>query len=319
MKLFSIVFLFVALALFVTSRILAHSIESRFPPIGEFRMVGGVKMHFTDHQPVTKTDHLPVVFIHGASGNLRDLQSPLLASLEGKARLVFVDRPGQGYSERGSDDDMRLPWGQARIISLLLKDLGFEKAIIVGHSLGGSTAAAFAVNHPDQTGGLVFLAPATHPWPGAGTAWYYTIANLPVVGWLFTELVAVPAGILKYSGSVESVFTPNPAPENYEERSGTKLVLRPDVFRYNAQDVKSLFDAVSEISPRYGEISVPTSIITGDRDDVVLANIHSVGLARDIKGSKLIWIEAEGHMPAWTHPELVAEEIDRVNSEAKAR
>jgi len=319
MKLFAILTVCVVLVLFVASRYLAYSIEQQFPPIGEFRTVGGIKMHFTDHRADVETDHYPVVFIHGASGNLRDLEAPLLAQLEGTARLVFVDRPGHGYSERGNDADIHLPWGQARAISLLLDELGIEKAIIVGHSLGGSIAAAFGVNYPERTAGLVFLAPATHPWPGAGVTWYYDIADLPVIGRLFNELVAVPAGILKYAVSVDGVFKPNKTPRKYKERSGTMLVLRPDVFRYNARDVKSLYGAVSEISPRYREITAPTSILTGDKDDVVLANIHSIGLERDIKGSKLIWIKNEGHMPAWTHPELVADEIHRVNREALAR
>jgi pimeloyl-ACP methyl ester carboxylesterase len=297
---------------------LAYSIEQQFPPEGEFRTVGGIKLHYTDHNPIIATTHYPVVFIHGASGNLRDLEAPLLPVLEGKARLIFVDRPGHGYSERGEDPDIHLPWGQARMISLLLKDLGIEKAIVVGHSLGGSTAAAFAVNHPDQTAGLVFLAPATHPWPGAGVNWYYDVANLPVVGRLFCELLAVPAGILKYAISVDGVFKPDKAPRRYKERSGTMLVLRPDIFRYNARDVKSLYDAVSEISPRYPQITMPTSIITGDSDDVVLANVHSTGLERDIKGSKLVWLENTGHMPAWTHPDVVEQEIERVNLEAIA-
>ena len=43
----------------------------------------------------------PIVFIHGASANLQDQMVPLRPLLEGRAELLFFDRPGHGWSERG--------------------------------------------------------------------------------------------------------------------------------------------------------------------------------------------------------------------------
>ncbi len=304
--------------LLLTSRYLAYRVEARFPPTGQFVEVEGQRIHFTEHPAGPDGDLLPVVFLHGASGNLRDLEAPILDRLKDKGRLIFVDRPGHGYSERGERDDIHLPTGQAAVLSKLLETIEVRKAIIVGHSLGGAIASAFAVNHPEQTAGLVFLAPATHPWPGGGVTWYYGAAVVPIAGRMFTELLAIPAGQLRYGDGVRGVFKPEKMPDDYEERSATRLVLRPDVFRYNAQDVTSLYDAVATISPRYTEISVPTSIITGDSDDVVLANVHSTGLETDITGSKLVWLKGVGHAPIWTASEIVASEIERVSREATA-
>ena len=73
------------------------------------------------------------------------------------------------------------------------------------------------------------------------------------------------------------------------------------------------------LSPRYGEIDAPVSIITGDSDDIVLAEVHSKGLERDIRGAKLVWLPGEGHAPAWTNPQAVISEIERVSAAAKAR
>ena len=165
----------------------------------------------------------------------------------------------------------------------------------------------------DQAAGLVFLAPATHPWPGGEVTWYYHLTTIPVVGWAFSELLAAPAGYLQYRNALKGVFEPNRVPSDYPERSGTRLVLRPHVFRHNADDVTSLYDAVRNMSKRYHEINLPTSIITGDSDGVVLAEIHSKGLEEDISGAKLIWLENTGHMPAWTDASLVADEILRIS------
>jgi len=145
------------------------------------------------------------------------------------------------------------------------------------------------------------------------------VTQLPVIGWLFSELLAVPAGQLLYKDGVKGVFKPQKLPDNYEALSATRLVLRPDVFRHNAHDVTSLYGAVVELSPRYREISAPTSIITGDSDDVVLAEIHSKGLEADIEGANLVWLDGVGHSPIWTNTDTVIEEIERVSAQALSR
>ena len=319
MKLLLLLCFVAILVLYGASQYLARHVAAQYPPKGRFADIEDVRLHYTDYVAGENADLLPVVFIHGASGNLREQEGVILDHLKSRGRLIFFDRPGHGYSSRGSADDIHLPAGQARILSGLLATLGVEKAILVGHSLGGAVAAAFAVNHPDQLAGLVFLTPATHPWPGGRVTWYYRLTRMPVIGWLFSELLAVPGGHLRYHDGVAEVFAPQRTPEAYEKKSGTRLVLRPSAFRNNAMDVASLYDAVSALSPRYGEIDVPVSIITGDSDDIVLAEVHSKGLERDVKGAKLVWLPGEGHAPAWTNPQAVIGEIERVNAIAKGR
>lgn len=307
------------LALFFVSKFLVYNSEQLFPAKGHFAEIEGIKIHYTDHPGVGETDLLPMVFIHGASGNLRDLEAPMVPKLKGRGRMIFVDRPGHGYSQRGDAKDMHLPYGQARIVSKLLKSLNIERAIIIGHSYGGSIAAAFAIQSPSQAAGLLFLAPATHPWPKADTSWYYKVADVKGLGWFFSLTLAEPIGQFLYPGGVKEVFRPNNVPENYMALSGTRLVLRPSEFWYNAQDVEALHGAVVEMSPQYKNIKMPTSIISGDKDEIVVAEIHSVGLERDIEGAKLTWLHDTGHMPAWTNPDEVITEIERLNKEAKRK
>ncbi|MCB1385214.1 MAG: alpha/beta hydrolase [Nitratireductor sp.] len=296
---------------------LTRQTNEAYPPVGDFAEIGDVRLHYTDYPAEGDADLPPLLFIHGASGNLREQQGVLLDKLRGRARLIFVDRPGHGHSTRGGAADMHLPSGQARILSGLLGKLGIDRAIVIGHSYGASVAASLAVEHPGQVAGLVFLAPATHPWPGGGVTWYYDVTALPVIGYLFSELIAVPAGHLRYRKGVGEIFAPEKTPPRYAEISATQLVLRPQTFRNNAADVTSLYGFVRAFSQRYREIAVPTSILSGDSDDVVLAHIHSEGLARDIEGSKLVWLEGVGHAPAWTRPDAVIAEIERVAGEIR--
>ncbi|MDG4903432.1 MULTISPECIES: alpha/beta hydrolase [unclassified Mesorhizobium] len=281
-------------------------IERRNPPIGAFADIDGARIHYV-HVPAAGAGLPSVVFIHGASANLKDQMLPLRPLLEGRAELLFLDRPGFGWSERGDNETLA---AQADTVAALMDRLGIARAIIVGHSFGGAVTTAFARQHPQKTLGLVFLAPVSHPWPGGATAWYYKLTAVPVVGWLFSETIAYAAGMLRIGNATACVFSPNNVPKGYIGKASIPLVLRPPAFRANARDVAQLYDYVRAASPGYREIRAPTLVISGDRDKVVYATVHSVGLERDIPGAELVWVANLGHKPDWIAPDLVVGAIE---------
>lgn len=296
------------LVLIGVTRIGVWLIDRRNPPAGEFVEIGGADIHYV-HVPAPADAELPpLVFIHGASANLKDQMAPLRPLLEGRAEMLFFDRPGHGWSERGSGNET--PEGQAKTLAALLDRLGIGKAIVVGHSFGGVVTAAFALQHPEKVAGLVFVSAATHPWPGGGTSWYYELAPVPVIGWLFSETLAYPAGMLRMAAATDCVFAPNHTPENYLARASIALVLRPAPFRANAVDVRGLYAFALANAPRYPEIAAPTVVISGDQHTVVYEELHSLGLARDIPGAKLVWVKNLGHKPDWIAPDLIVGAID---------
>ena len=193
--------------------------------------------------------------------------------------------------------------------------LGIAKAIVVAHSFGGAITTAVARRHPEKTQGLVFLSPASHPWPGGATAWYYKLTAIPAIGWLFSETLAYPAGMLQIGGATSCVFSPNGVPDLYLENAAIPLVLRPSAFRANARDVAQLYDYVRAAAPGYRAIKAPTIVISGDRDKVVYATVHSIGLERDIPGAELVWVHNLGHKPDWIAPDLIVGAIRKVAGE----
>lgn len=289
----------------------ARAILRENPNTGELIDIGGYRMNSV-HLPQPAGADLPaLVFVHGASGNLRDQQHAFQTVLQGRAQMLFVDRPGHGYSERGGSEN-DFPDGQADAIARLMDKRGIASAIIVGHSFGGAIVASFAVRHPEKTAGLLLLAPATHPWPG-GVDWYYNVAANRWLGWLFSHAIALPAGLSRLDGGTRSVFRPNRRPDDYVEATAPALVLRPKTFRYNAIDVANLNAYVARMQPRYKEITAPTVIITGDHDDVVAEEIHSRGLARDIPHSELVWIHNLGHKPDYIVTDIAISAIEKIS------
>lgn len=299
----------------IVTRIRARAIEAQYPNIGTLTDVGGFGLNALHVPAGPDADLPPIVFIHGASGNLRDQVGAFLEPLRGRAELLFVDRPGHGYSERGGPEN-DTPYGQANAIARLMEKNGIERAIIVGHSFGGAIAASFGVLHPNKVEGLVFLASATHPWPG-GVDWYYHVASAPVIGLIFSHTVALQAGMTRITPATAHVFAPNPAPSSYIADTGPALVLRPSAFRANATDVAGLLDYVTRFAPRYREIEKPTVIITGDSDEIVLEEIHSKGLARDIEGSELVWIKGLGHKPDYVVTDIVIAALEKITGQPR--
>lgn len=308
-----IALLLAALSLALASWLLALRISRRHPAHGRFAEIAGLRIHHVDEGP--RDDRLPVVVLHGASGSLDEPRSALGPVLPHR-RAIYLDRPGHGYSERGHRE-MSAPAEQAGIVAGLLDHLGIDRAVVVGHSWGASVAAAFAVLHPERTGGLVFVAPATHPWPG-GVTWYYRLSGTPLVGRLFAHTVAPLAGLTVLRAATAAVFAPDPVPLDYVERARVALVLRPGSFLANARDVAGLKPRVAAFETRYREIRAPAVIVTGDRDGVVWPSIHADGLARDIPGAELVLLPGTGHMPHHVHPQVIVDAIDRVTRRSMA-
>lgn len=312
----AVAFLLVILfALVGVTRFGAWQIERRNPPVGEFADINGARIHYVHVPAPANADLPPIVFIHGASANLKDQMLPIRPLLEGRAELLFFDRPGHGWSSRGPDNES--PRAQANTLAALMDHVGMKQAILVGHSFGGAMTTAFAIEHKEHTLGVVFLAAATHPWAGGKTSWYYELTALPVIGRIFAETVAYPAGQSRMAAATGCVFAPNKVPDGYLDNASISLVLRPGTFRSNATDVESLYDYALAMQPRYPEIAAPTVVISGDYDTVVYEEIHSNGLARDIPKSELIWVHNLGHKPDWIAPDLTVAAIEKVSGKER--
>lgn len=310
-----------ALLLFAMSHVAARAVERQYPPAGRFVDVNGVRVHLVEWgQPDPLRPSL--LFVHGASSNHREFMlamgEGIRARLEPDQHCLFVDRPGQGASERRVGDHS--PRVQADRLMTAAQACGAQRCIVIGHSWGGSVVAQMAVHHQQSVHGAVFAAPATHPWQGGGWGgvdWYYGVACLPIIGWLFTRLMALPAGWFQIEAGVNNVFNPETPTPGYAQRLGARLVLRPASFQANANDVFRLRPFVKREAASYGRIACPVHIVTGDQDAVVWPHVHSDGLERDIDGARKHLIDKGGHMPHHTQAQLMLDLITSMMADGR--
>jgi len=283
-------------------------IERQYPPEGRFVEVTGGRLHVLERgQP----DAPVVVLLHGASGNLQDVDAALGAPLATRYRVIMIDRPGHGWSDRPGGEDGASPARQAALVAQALAKLGVARAILVGVSWSGALATNYALTFPDRVAGLVLLAPVSHPWPG-GIAWNYRLASMPVLGPLLVRTALMPLAYPMMDRLVRAAFAPQAMPDGYPARAALALALRPTEFLANARDVADLKANVTLQAHRYGEIRVPAVIVAGDRDTTVSPDIHSKALAAAIPNAKLIILSGVGHIVHHAKAELVICEIDAI-------
>lgn len=305
--LIALVLVAVGLALF--SEMTRAEVEQRYPPRGAFVAVEGGRLHYRERGPDGQSRGT-VVLVHGASSNHADLLATLGPELS-HYRVIAIDRPGHGWSERLAGRAMADPGRQAQALMQGLDQIVPERFALVAHSLGGAASTRIALDRPERLSGLILLGAVTHPWPG-GIAWYHHLTTAPLLGPVFSRVVAVPVARHLLSGGARSVFEPAPETPGYIETGEIRLLMRPAVFEANSQDIAATFDFVSAQAPRYRELKVPVVAITGDSDAIVSPTIHSAAIARQAPQGRFVLLPGVGHMPHHAAPEIVVDAIDQI-------
>src|SRR3569833_3480657 len=118
----------------------ARRIERAHPPAGRFVEVDGGRLHLLELGPADAT---PVVLLHGATGNLNDMRVALGDRLAARYRVILIDRPGHGWSDRPDGSADASPARQAALLHQALQRNGISRAIMVGHSWSGALATAY--------------------------------------------------------------------------------------------------------------------------------------------------------------------------------
>ncbi|WP_316014496.1 alpha/beta fold hydrolase [Roseobacter sp. HKCCA0434] len=254
-----------------------------------------------------------LVLIHGASGNLGDWLFQHVDMLTRDWDVIAFDRPGLGYSERLRD--MTDPRAQAAHLDAALARLGVDRAVIAGHSYGGSVALAWAVTRPERVAGLALFAAPSHEWQGsAGTL--YTIADAPVIGpavaWAYPRL----AGPRLVRDGLRAVFAPDPMPEGYAEVMRPELALRYATVRANVADINRLKPHLVEMTPAYPDLAMPMEILHGTADTIVPIEIHSEHLAAAVPHARFTRLDGTGHMPHHSRMDAAMAAFARLREQA---
>ena len=208
----------------------ARRAETHNPPKGKFVEVDGLRLHYME-----KGTGSPVVLLHGNQAMADDFEiSGAFDLIAEKHRVIALDRPGFGYSDRPRET-VWTPSAQADLIRKAFIKLGVEKPVLVGHSWGTLVALAYAIEHPAETGGLLLLSGYYFPSKRLDAV-FASLPAIPIIGDLLRYTFWPLFGWLAGPLLLKTVFAPSNVPERFKREFPISMALRPSQIRATAGD-----------------------------------------------------------------------------------
>jgi pimeloyl-ACP methyl ester carboxylesterase len=290
-----------AAAAFVHQR--AWQAERANPPVGRFIEVDGVRLHYLE-----RGEGPPLVMLHENGSMIQELTlSGLFDLTAARYRVIVLDRPGYGHSER----PRAKWWGpqlQAAMLRKLLALIGVEQPILFGHGFGAMIAAAFALAYPTSARAVVLASGYYFP-TGRLDVPLMALPAIPVIGDLLRHTISPLIARLMWPHMLKRVFSPAPVPR-YFERFPMWMALRPSQLRASAEESALLLPSALSLQRRYSEMETPTVIVAGAQDRYVAQERHSLRLSTMIRSSTLVVSPRAGHMVHHVDPRRVLQAIE---------
>jgi pimeloyl-ACP methyl ester carboxylesterase len=235
---------------------------------------------------VSAVSNDPVLLLHGQPGAATDWDH-LRTLIPNAARTIAIDRPG--WDGRSPVRDLA---GNARVARIALDRAGATRAIVVGHSLGAAVAAWLAWSSPERVSRLVLVAPAANT-ESLSVVDYLLAA--PAVGWLASVGAMSAGGLVLGAGPIRRWVAEATALDDRYLRAAGRTLLTPSAWRSFVREQRLLVRDLPALERRLGQISAPTTIVTGTADRVTpIAAARR--LAGEIPGAELVEVEHAGHL-----------------------
>lgn len=262
---------------------------SRFAEVADGEQA--YRVHYNDTGEGAET----VVMLHGSGpgatgwANFNRNVEPLVAA---GYRVVLMDCPGWGRSDAVVCSQSRSEFN-ARTLAGLLEQLKLERVHIVGNSMGGHSAVAFALANPTRTGKLVLM--------GGGTGGASPFTSMPTEGIKLLQALYREPTIenLKKMMAVFVYDASSLTDALYQARLDNMLARRDHLENF----VKSLAanpKQFPDVGHRLGEVAAPTLVVWG-RDDRFVPMDTGLRLLAGLPNARLHVFNRCGHWVQWEH------------------
>ena len=268
---------------------LTEAATSRFMHITEGDI--DARIHYNDAGEGAET----VVMLHGSGPGATgwaNFHRNVDAFVAAGYRVVLMDCLGWGKSDpvvcTGSRSDLN-----ARTLKGLLDGLKLDKVHIVGNSMGGHSAVAFALSNPTRVGKLILM--------GGGTGGPSQFVPMP------TEGIKLLQGLYR-EPTIENlkkmmnvfVFDPSSMTEELFQARLDNMLARRDHLENFVKSLAANPKQFPDQGPRLGEISAPTLVIWG-RDDRFVPMDTGLRLVWGMQNAEMHIFNRCGHWAQWEH------------------
>jgi pimeloyl-ACP methyl ester carboxylesterase len=223
--------------------------------------------------------------------------------------VVAFDRPAFGLTERPLPGEWEgeNPYSTASQVALtlgLMDALGWDRAILVGNSAGGTVAMLTALEHPERVDALILVDAAIYT--GGGTpAIVRPLLRTPQMRHL-GPLIA--RRIQTWGEDFARAAWHDPSQLTPEIWAGYKKPLQVENWDRALWELTRASRQRSDLAERLAEVTMPTLVITGD-DDRIVPTEQSIRLAEELPNATLVVIPNCGHIPHEECPEAFLEAV----------
>ena len=234
---------------------------------------------------------VPVLLLHGVTDSWRSFE-PVLPHLPRSIRAVAPSQRGHGRSSRPAAGYRFVDFSDD--LGRFMDALRIDRAVIVGHSMGGGVAQRFAIDHPDRTIGLVLAGSSAgmRGNPAVAEFWQSGVSTL-------TDPVS-RAFARAFQESTIAEPIPAPMLDTFVDES---LTVPAHVWRATFAHFLE-FDGRADLA----RLTAPTLILWGDRDGVT-GRVDQEVLVGAISGARLLVYGGTGHALHWEQPQRFAADV----------
>ena len=276
-------------------------------PDSRFIEVAGFRLHYKRQG----SGETLILLLHGSFLSLKSW-SAVMAPLAERATVVAFDRPVCGLTSRPlpkRGDRGPSPYSaeaQGELVAELIAALGFERAILVGSSTGGTIALMTALRRPERVQGLILVDAMVYSGYATSEVPAPVLAMMRALKPAFTGLMGFMIDRL-YEKAIRKFWY------RQERLSDETLAEFKRDFMLGPWDkaFMELFLSTRRLNldPRLGALNLPTLVVTGEHDRAVKPD-ESERLAKAIAGAELQVIADAGHLPQEERPEAFLAAID---------
>lgn len=247
----------------------------------------------------------PVVLLPGGGVACAGYYPDLVEALADQTVIVH-DRLGTGASRTHEPVSLR-SWSDDT--AALLDGLGVERALLVGHSLGGALAVQVLLDHPDRVAGLVLLDPtpindaALCGKAARGAIALAAICRAPLVGPSLNWLLKRVSRPRRLGASARQAFDRTFSGSWLDDTAATVVSLADDAHAYGERTVLPA--------------AVPALLVTADRKPGHRARIAHTELAAAIGARLEMWPKTQ-HSLYLQQPQLVVDRTRQMLLELQA-
>jgi pimeloyl-ACP methyl ester carboxylesterase len=233
----------------------------------------------------------PVLFLHGWLGSWR-YWYPTIERVADHFRTYSFDFWGFGDTHRHSTYVSIQSYSDQVI--RFLDELGIDRVLLVGHSMGGMVALKTAINHPKRISRVVAVGA---PIVGDSLSWLLKLTDRPILADAFARMQWFRRFMFhRFLGETNDPAVHEILDDSVKSSSTTLRRAVGSMWR-------------TDLRPELSRLTVPTLIVHGGRDEIVHPN--QADLFDGVPSAEVVVMPESRHFPFLDEADLFNETLLR--------